>query len=291
MGPVAVKTQYPALWKLFTGRDAQKIEVYEEEKQECDLFISSLAVVTTLKNGALYELNREFIHSHQMEHYVMAHPYKDGVMAEMLGHHGYNRETLPSAMLGFHNVPFAKLTLTPLEAFWKKKYITVHDGVGAYHYGNVSRGTKMWDLSHWKDFVALFKEAHPDIDVIQLGCETSRKISGVDYSFLGSFSLETSFKILAYSRLHIDGESGMVHAAKALGVKSVVLFGPTPARFFSHEGNINIQTNACPSCWWSTDTWLARCPRGYRGPICMNSIYPEAVMVEVDKELSGEKVL
>ncbi len=229
-------------------------------------------------------VNQEFIDHHKLQHYVNLHPLKDGISADIMGDKGFNRETLPAAMFGLSNVPFVRSRPESL-GWFKEKYITVHDGFGAPLTLNISRATKTWDITHWNYLVTKIKEQYPEYKIIQIGGELSRRIKACDYRFLDSFSIDESFKILAHSSLHIDTDSGLVHAAHAFGVKSVVMFGSTPANYFGYKENINIQSPICKPCWWSTDTWVQECPRGYKVPSCMNAIFPDKVFSAVQHAL------
>jgi len=47
------------------------------------------------------------------------------------------------------------------------------------------------------------------------------------------------------------------------------MFGPTPAAIFGYDQNINISSSSCTDCWWTTNDWFGKCPRGTHGPECM----------------------
>lgn len=221
--------------------------------------------------------NNHFIQTHDLSSYISVHPHDDGEAADQLMELGLNRLTAPQAMMGYQPMPMVEKKIRPLK-FWHKDYITIHLGVGENHVGLVERSTKSWDMTYAAQFVSLVKKNHPNLGVVQLGSTlTSQKIPGVDTCFLG-LNIDQSFQVLAGSRMHIDGDSGLVHAATTFGVKCIVLFGPTPAKYFGHQQNMNMNLDLpCSGCWWSTDTWVAQCPAGYPVPKCMNGIFPGQV--------------
>ena len=228
----------------------------------------------------LMQFNHEFIETHKLSHAISVRPFKDGIATEFMSDKGFDRYHLLNAMLGLDKREIRPIRPEPLTGFWGNKYVTIHDGVGLNHLGHITRATKTWDLTHWTEFVRSFKIKRPDYKTIQLGTKTARRIEGVDYCFIDSFDIHHTFRILAHSSLHIDGESGLVHAAKSFGVKSIVLFGPTPSKYFGYKENINIQSPVCKPCWWHTDDWVKNCPRGYKAPVCMNAITSEKVLDE-----------
>jgi hypothetical protein len=113
---------------------------------------------------------------------------------------------------------------------------------------------------------------------VQLGGKFSRIIDGVDRCLAGKLTFAESAVILKHARLHVDGESGLVHLRRQLGGQSVVLFGPTQLGYFSYPQNYNISAQTCTSCMWMTDDWYGKCARGFKEAECMRSIQPETVL-------------
>jgi len=283
---------FPDVYKFYTGETVRNtLEIETELKGKVDpkniIFLNTFGYVFSKGSDhaidPIKEYNHTFIKKFRLEHYLSVHPYKDGIAADLLMNRGFQRHTLPYEMLGLEDCSTPIIKPTRLNN-WFGKYITIHDGVSTLNEGQVVRATKTWDLTSWADLVKMLKIKFPEHKIIQLGGSVSRRIKGVDYCFVGSFSIEDTFKILAHSDLHIDGDSGLVHAAYTFGVKSVVMFGPTPAKFFGYPENINIQSPFCSPCWWKNDTWLKDCPMAYSVPLCMNSIYPSVVMERISKD-------
>src|SRR6185369_8493444 len=100
-------------------------------------------------------------------------------------------------------------------------------------------------------------------------------------------SLHEAAWVLKNSLLHVDGDSGLVHMARALHTKSIVMFGPTNSEFFHYEANEKLVSKNCTNCWWSTQDWMRSCPRGLKEPECMTSIAPHEVLTRVARHLRG----
>lgn len=215
---------------------------------------------------------------------IHRHPYLDNMLAMKATENGLNRESLPYYLLGVPAAGKFRAKHRP----WEKKefygrFITIHDGFETAQ-SHIGRATKTWGIHLWNYFVTIFKERNPGIKVIQIGGPTSRLIRGVDISLVGKISFKDSCDYLARSYLHVDGDSGLVHAKRAFGGRSVVLFGPTNKEFFGYPENINISSNElCEgNCWWLTRDWLSHCPRGFAEPVCMDTIWPQQVIKAID---------
>jgi hypothetical protein len=219
----------------------------------------------------------------QIERFAHYQPHFDGELAEAARKHRLHRWQLPHYVMGFpideDCVPrlWPKAGIAPLG---EGSFITVHDGIDASQVDILYRSTKQWTLDNWQAFVSAFKEAFPRTKVVQLGGPRSRPIPGVDRDFTGRFTIEQSLNVLAQSHMHVDGESGLVHAAHAMGVKSVVLFGPTSSKFFGYPDNINLDPYTCGECFWINRTWVKECPL-FQTPRCIDSTTPSRVLEAV----------
>lgn len=193
---------------------------------------------------------------------------------------GWDRTTLPLRSLGYDDViPFFSF---PREV--PSNYITIHDGYDTNASTLVSgRSTKQWDIDYWRTLVNALHTEHPDYEIIQLGSSTSRPIEGVDKCLINQTTLTQAFQILSRSMLHIDGDSGLVHAATRMNVPCVVMFGPTPDYFYGYPQNMNLRSAVCKEpCFWTTKTWMDKCPKEYSEPVCMNYIQPSQVLATID---------
>ncbi len=160
-------------------------------------------------------------------------------------------------------------------ALLEKPYVTVHHGADRFMAGASGLQTKNLPDAHWAKVVRRLKSG--GLSVVQIGENGEKAIEGVDVSLLGQLSFKGSADVLRFAQAHVDTEGGMVHAAAAVGTRSVVVFGPTPPAFFGYADNINIGTRECGDCWWTTRTWAQECPRGKVEPPCMSAHDPGAV--------------
>ena len=218
------------------------------------------------------------------ESMVANHPLSDFMLARHCRDNETDRRHAPIYSLGYaEQLPFATL---PRQA--PSDYITVHDGYDVTNVTKTSaRITKTWKLEHWAKLVKKIKR-QTGLKVIQLGAKSSRPIEGVDESFVNKKTLIESFDILARSRLHIDGDSGLVHAATRMQVPCVVMFGPTPDYFYGYPQNKNLRSGVCKdACYWLKPDWMNHCPIGYETPRCMDEISPDRVFSEAEALISG----
>jgi ADP-heptose:LPS heptosyltransferase len=174
-----------------------------------------------------------------------------------------------------------------------KKFITIERCIDVIH--KQAESAKLWPVEYCNKLVGIIKKGFPDYQIVQLGPSLERctAIFGVDINLAGKTSLAELLVLLKYSFLHIGGEGGMVHCRHFLhGGKSVVLFGPTPLKYFAWQENINIKAeNACPlgHCIYTGkgSQWQYECMRGFslgKQP-CMLQIIPGTVMSELSRVL------
>ncbi|NWK78270.1 glycosyltransferase family 9 protein [Aquitalea sp. LB_tupeE] len=230
-----------------------------------------------------------------IEKYIITHPSLDGEFSDIATEEGHRRYQYLHEMLG---IPYdghrLQLDLTPEviteQGLQHKTYITIHDGWDTKFKLVAHRPTKSMPLTTLESIVSQIKAKRPDLVIVQLGGETGADIKGVDINLKGKLSFKESMSILAGSRLHLDSESGLVHVGISLGVKSVVMFGPTNLDWFGYTDNINIGPKECGNCWWSTDTWMDACPAGYDIPPCTASITADSVVNAVLQELNPKPI-
>ncbi len=226
--------------------------------------------------------------------FIDAQPRLDGLFASVASQSGLRRlEVL--GWLG--NVRFSQdhqLFASPQAGGYRRleelglarrPYITIHNGWDNVAHRNVKNATKGWPPPHCERFVAAFKERFPQVLVVQLGAKTSRPIAQTDIGLLDDTTLHEAAWILKHSLLHVDGDSGLVHLARSLHTKSLVLFGPTNHEFFRYAQNETCFSTICGNCWWSTDDWMRSCPRGLQEPECMKAIEPANVLDMAEKHL------
>lgn len=230
-----------------------------------------------LRQQAMFEKN-PYLHSLTEKHFHEYHLFAD--YGKEIGH---TKRTLPLFSLGYDDI-YLPYKIRPRAH--SKALITIHDGFDNQHVNSVSgRATKTWKYSHWIKLVKMIKAQFPRFDIVQIGSQTSRPIDGVDQDLICKTSLAQAFEIISASSLHIDGDSGLAHAATRMQVPTIVMWGPTPSHFYGYSQNSNIQTDSCVPCYGAKINWNDKCPLKYPSPICMDSITPEMVMNEVVMKL------
>ncbi len=214
--------------------------------------------------------------------YRAIHPFLDGAYANLAALRGIRRENSLHAQCGIpYGGPLFPLSL-PVEVpaasgLEPATYLTLHDGWDPNFPIDGPRPTKAYPPERWGELARELRQRIPAISLVQIGGEASPPIPGVDRDLRGKTTLAESVAILAGARLHVDSESGLVHLASCVGTRCAVLFGPTNIDFFGYPGNLNIPPQVCGNCWWTTDSWMSRCPRGLPGSPCMESIDPVRV--------------
>ena len=166
-----------------------------------------------------------------------------------------------------------------------KHYITVNGGNGDAKDGSLI--AKTWSSENFERFIQLFSEEYPDVSVVQVGAADNLRFEKAAYHFMGT-SFDTVGHILKNALFHVDIEGGMVHFATQLGTKCIVLFGPTPVRYYGYETNVNLLAGKCHGCYgYYTD--INRCAKEEKRPSCMTAITPEMVF-EAAKRLVNRAV-
>ncbi|MCA6070330.1 MAG: hypothetical protein LE180_04375, partial [Endomicrobium sp.] len=126
------------------------------------------------------------------------------------------------------------------------KYITFQHGWGDKGYipGKTCWNTKIWATKNWKKLFENIKKELKTYKIVQVGIN-SDYIDLVDVNLVGKTSYDDLCSIIKYSSLHIDTDGCCMHIAEALNVKSVILFGPSDARYVSYDNNINVVSGQC----------------------------------------------
>ena len=156
------------------------------------------------------------------------------------------------------------------------KYVTVHNGA------DIARQTKCWITERWSEVASYLKKK--GYKVIQLGQTLEDRIDGT-IDMRGKSEIKETAAFIAKAKFHMDSESGLVHIARAVRTRSIVLFGPTSFGFFKYDKNVNVETSSkCKDCWWTNDMWWRECPKGHPLPVpCMKGITVDMVTKAIDK--------
>lgn len=227
------------------------------------------------------------------EVYYKCAPSLDGAFADLISAKGYKRYSYQQDILGIsyagHTLDIdLKNDLLEGLSIPSGQFITIHDGWDETNKLLKTRPTKTVPKKFLADFVVALKAKVPELKIIQIGGKTGEDIPGVDLNLKNKLSFEQSTALLARAQLHFDCESGLVHLAASLGVRSIVLFGPTSLDWFGYPENINVAPGQCGNCWWSTDIWLAQCPLGYEPPVCTSSYDLSAVVEQAITVLNNK---
>lgn len=102
---------------------------------------------------------------------------------------------------------------------------------------------KIWPLSRWWNLLGWVQERHPQPVVMTLGPadEHLRKFAEEAQSLgahpVEEISLPRLAAFMAESRLYVGSDSGVSHLAAAIGLPSVVIFGPTNPKIWAPQGS------------------------------------------------------
>jgi len=211
---------------------------------------------------------------------VNHNPWLDNHLARIATFHGATRRDFLHKIAAIPyggdrlTVPLDVTILTRL-GLQPGSYVTIHNGFDTGFLISGRQATKCYP--HFSEVVALLKEYVPGITFVQIGAKTSLPIEGCDLMLIDRTTLDEAAGLIANAAMHIDNEGGLVHLASCVGVKSVVVFGPTPIDYFGYPSNVNVAPPVCGECWWMKPTWMDSCVKGYEAPSCMTQQSPRLV--------------
>lgn len=286
-GDVVVYSNHPGVYSLFMPDESHNLKSFPGY----DYWITVNAIVefTMTKRFSWFPPEVGAIYTNYIERrkewysMIRHHPYLDYELQRTAIARGLTRETLPFHLLGLeYKGPFTSPRI-PLPERLKfldgQKYVTVHNGFEA-SLKIPGRSTKNWHPELFSEFSQMMKGA--GVRVVQIGARNGPSVGWVDYDFKDKLTMTESLAVLSGSLCHIDGDSGLVHAAAILGVPAVVLWGPTDHRYYGHEGHSHLTGPGCAGgCFWLTEDWMENCPLNYARPLCLDSITPYQVASEV----------
>jgi hypothetical protein len=222
----------------------------------------------------------------QWDVFIDRHPTLDGAFAHTAVALGENRYSFLYSQLGMApgsvemDLPCDYSVAQELSSRLRQ-WVTIDTGFDTNFNISSRLATKCYPREHWERVARGIKRQYPDVGVVQIGGKTSVSLHEVDVNLAGATSLAQAAAVLRRSLLHVDNEGGLVHIAASLGVRSVVLFGPTSVGYFGYPGNANLSSGFCGDCWWATERWMECCPRGYGSPKCMEELDPARVLEAV----------
>ena len=159
-----------------------------------------------------------------------------------------------------------------------------------------------WPVREWprENWLALVRELQGQglTSLIQIGSSKHVELgTGADnslpdvLSLVNQLTLEESLAVISLSDLFIGIDSGLLHAAAALRIPGVGIFGPTSPQFrFAPDSSCSFVVSAadCQGCHHRVPRlhWVSGCPYGIR---CMKIISVETVLAAGLTRLRKEK--
>ena len=139
---------------------------------------------------------------------------------------------------------------------------------------------KKWPIEYWKDFLSKYT----DEKIVILGgpadhfCEELEKIDSSRIKNLaGKLSLIESCYTIVKSKLLLSADTGLLHVADSLGIKGIVLIGPSA---FGYPGNEQIKT-------LETDLACKPCSKDGSGG-CVQEVYQKCMKdITVDQVITS----
>lgn len=281
--PVRLYTLFPEIAKIFLPQ----IEIAPRHQMNFDDPEYSIHLIDTIEfrfkftpdENALPDFVRPMYRSWLGQQSIWGelirnHPGSGNKLGNVAVERGFRRPTLGFHLLG-QGIRDFKFEVEPIEG----QFITIHDGFDSTHKFDTSM--KSWPVPYWEDFVRIFKVKYPNVKVYQLGGAKHHPIAGTDENLAGKLPFAESLRYLKSSLVHVDGDSGLVHARHLFKKASVVIFGPTNHHYFGYPENINLEPWFCGNCWWKKSTWMKDCVEGHPRALCMESVEPNRVINSV----------
>ena len=134
---------------------------------------------------------------------------------------------------------------------------------------------KGWFFERWQEVVDRLSGS---ITVVQVGLPEKALLKGVvDFRGIGSF--RDTACLLPHARLFVGTDGGLMHAARAVGTDSVILYGGyTPIELTAYTNNVNIYHHVeCAPCGLRVE-----CPFQKK---CLASIQVEEVVAAITAKL------
>ena len=128
-----------------------------------------------------------------------------------------------------------------------------------------------WLFSNWQELIYKINEEYENVNLIQIGLESDKKLDGVN-SLNGKLTFRECVLLIKYSQLYIGHEGGLMHAANIVTSNSVIIWGGvTLPDFAGYTDNSNIICNYVDCAPCGNFGW---CDNNH---ICMNQISVEKV--------------
>jgi len=148
--------------------------------------------------------------------------------------------------------------------------------------------TKIWPAHHFAELADRLAER--GLTPVLLGGPRDKPLAEAVQARAGAFCIDTTgnpvreaLAILARSSLVVGGDTGLVHAARALGVPTIALFGPSPTTVHELGTRQRVVTLEleCSPC---SAHGQKRCPLGHHR--CMRDLSAETVLAHCEAVLA-----
>ncbi len=138
---------------------------------------------------------------------------------------------------------------------------------------------RAWPIEFWQAALTQLGQRRPDLRLVQLGTGTGPTVAGA-FDLRGRTSFRVAALVLAQARLFVGTESGLMHAAQAVGGRALILWGGlTLPEFIGYPQSQRTLCKyvACAPC--GNNGWCDN------GRICMRGISVEEVVAAMVEEL------
>ena len=190
----------------------------------------------------------------------------------------FSRQMIPFSPLKVKGRQYADSQFEDVGYANKKKIVLIHPGSGSPHKCLPPEvlGRLVQAVARDPEIRVLICEGPNDRDCVKrLLCKTDDK----SYGILREKTLEEMSHFLVHADLFLGHDSGLTHLAAALGLPTVVLFGPTDPEQWCPLGE-HVVVEKGPACRCQTWTQVQDCPE----KVCVTHSVEELVRV-VKKQL------
>lgn len=167
---------------------------------------------------------------------------KTALVSNRIGHRPYIKGVTPEAIIynEKHRAPKGVIVLTDAEKAWARQQIEPGYILVEPHIKGSFAGNKAWIWDRWIELAKRFP-------VVQCKAPNKRPLPGA--RVIETDAARQAFSILAQAKLVITTDGAMHHAAAALGVPAVVLWGArTHPDILGYRDHENIYTGQGESC-------------------------------------------
>ncbi|MBC8323424.1 MAG: glycosyltransferase family 9 protein [Candidatus Marinimicrobia bacterium] len=151
--------------------------------------------------------------------------------------------------------------------------------------------TKLWSVEGYKSvFSTLLKET--DLSIIILGTENDDICDKIDMDYprvlnlKGKTDLRSSLGLINNAKAVFGSDTGLVHAAEALGIPAVMIMGPTSVETGGGTFLANSVTLANEDLWCRPCSQNGKTPCYRKEQYCLTSITSENVINKLEDILS-----